>query len=537
MNASQKVLHIILAVMASTSLCFCSASSFYITRDGAGNKNGSSLANAAACDSNPGVAQAMCAAFNNPADWGNGSNQIGPGTTVYVGGDGVPITASSGASSYFAFQGSGSNGNSIEFYLQTTVSAPYWCCSLSGGAININNQSYILIDGGGTPCGWNTATNTSEGTCAGAIQATSNGDGLTTQNDTTGIYDTSCNNVEIRNIGVYNLYVKSNLNVAPTSNAISIFVADVGTASNCSIHDNDLHDNDQLIVLSPGGSNDGPFNIYNNNLYNMNQGIIDYSAAPVTISVFNIYGNHIHDMGLWDTNGLGDPYHHDGIYLTNPNGPQTITSLNVYNNVFDGTAQQAGSPGATSWFYLDGNDTITKGYLYNNVILETTQPSNTSTGDPMINWGMNGGTVYVYNNTFICSNTNGNPGGLEIDQHSGTTHASVFNNLIVNCGRFVNLTGSPATNNPPTTGYDYNVYTTASNGNMWSPPNGCCVGSLAEWQTAINADSHALATSGSAGLGGPYENGPQSPLSGIVPQSSSIAKGRALISRRWELRC
>ncbi|MGB7131401.1 MAG: hypothetical protein WBD59_11365, partial [Candidatus Sulfotelmatobacter sp.] len=290
---------------------------------------------------------------------------------------------------------------------------------------------------------------------------------------------------------------------------------------------------DQLIVMSPNGSTGGPISIYNNELYNMNQGIIDYSAASITIGTFNIYGNHIHDMSLWDVNGLGYPYHHDGIYLTNPNGPQTITDLNVYNNIFDGEAQGVdGGPTnqncATSWFFLDGNDKITAGYFYNNVVMSTTACTSTGGGNPLLGWEVASGTFYIYNNTFACASQNAPPGGMMIGE-SGTTTSNVnaFNNLIVNCGTMDYMDGSAGPSNPPSTGFDYNVYATAASGgsaNLFSY-HACCVATLAAWQSVMGQDSHAHYTSGSANLGGSYENGPLSPLAGIVPLSNSVAKG------------
>jgi hypothetical protein len=518
-KTAPQFLHIVIILLIFTSFGFCSASSFYITRDGAGSNNGSSLANAAACDATPGAAQSSCAAFNNSANWGSGSNQIGPGTTVYVGGDGVAIAATAGASSYFKFQSGGSPGNAIVFYLQTALVAPYWCCSLNGGAINIGGNSYVTIDGGGTPCGWNTATNASEGTCVGSIQATANGDSLSYQNETTGIWMSSCNAVEIRNLGIYNLYVKTNQSMAPVSDSISIFCD--GSGNGFSVHDNDLHDNYQQLTWAPtSGTNSARW--YNNNVYNMNQGYIEYANSAATISSFIVYGNHIHDMGLWDVNSVS--YHHDGMYFTYPNGPQTITMLQVYNNVYDGTAQQSGNCGATSWFFMDGNDTVTNGYLWNNIVLETTQPSNNCPGDPMFNLGVNAGTINLWNNTFVCSSAGGNPGGFEIDQHSGSTTANVYNNLVVNCGRFTNLAASPGGANPPNTGYDHNVYANSNGNNGWDYHSDI-VSSFSAWKSALGQDANAIFINGSASLGGSYENGSQSPISGVIPQSGSSAIG------------
>jgi hypothetical protein len=225
-------------------------------------------------------------------------------------------------------------------------------------------------------------------------------------------------------------------------------------------------------------------------------------------------------------------YHHYGIYLTYPNGAQTITTLNVYDNIWDGQAQGVNGGTATyncatSQFFMDGNDNITAGYFYNNVVMSTTACTTTGGGDPLINWGINGGTIYVYNNTFVCAATNDPPGGMEMDEHSGSTTANFFNNLIVNCGRNINMAAVPGAYSPPTTGFDYNVYAQMNNGNMWNY-HGCCQNPFSAWQSAIqgavvSSESHSTYTSGSPGLGGSFENGSQSPISGIVPQSGSVA--------------
>lgn len=516
---------LLVIVLALSSYSLASAAAVYITRDGAGSKNGTTLGNAGACDATANTPQSTCAYFNNSANWGSGSTQIGAGTAVHLGDDAVTITATAGASSYLQFQAGGSSGSVIELLINTTLSAPYWCCQLGNGAIDLAGHSYVLVDGG-TPCGWNVATNASEGSCVGSIIATANGDGLTYQQESTAISSNSCNNVEIRNLGIYNIYVKSNPAVGGPSNSLDIYCN--GNSSTFSIHDNAIHDEQTAFGVVPSSGTNSGWLVYNNDLYHMNWGIVVAAGGSSTISGFHITGNHLHDMDNWDTNS--GSYHHDGIYPFGNANTNTLADFEVVNNIFDGKCQATGLPGCTSWLFMDASDQCTSCYFVNNVVLQTTAPSGTSTGDPLFNLGMNGGVANVYNNTFVCSTTNGNPGGFELDQHAGSTSANVFNNLVVNCGRFTNLAAHPATHSPPTTGYDYNVYATASNGNMWDPPQGCCDATLSAWQGhlasyAASSDTNAVYASGSAGLGGSYENGAQSPLSGLVPQSGSVAKG------------
>jgi trimeric autotransporter adhesin len=69
---------------------------------------------------------------------------------------------------------SGTSGSRINVIFDTGASITRGVCD-SSYCFNFNGQSYITLSGGSQPCGWNTATNTSEGTCNGFIEATANG--------------------------------------------------------------------------------------------------------------------------------------------------------------------------------------------------------------------------------------------------------------------------------------------------------------------------------------------------------------------------
>src|SRR5271170_1636186 len=99
--------------------------------------------------------------------WFSVSGHYTAGDTVYLCGT---IT------SELTVGNSGSSANPINVIFDTGagITVPYCdtnACFAFGG------NTYVTLNGG-TPCGWNTKTNTSEGTCNGIIQATANGSNL-----------------------------------------------------------------------------------------------------------------------------------------------------------------------------------------------------------------------------------------------------------------------------------------------------------------------------------------------------------------------
>lgn len=182
--------------------------------------------------------------FNTPGNWASPkqAGKIGPGDTVHVCGE---LTGAANAS-ILTFQGSGTSGNPITLKFETGagLSAPYCASWVSGaGCITMSNsrtpRSYLIVDGG-TPCGWNTATNTTEGTCNGYIVNTDNGSGLTYNNYSSGIEMDTCTNCEVKNMAIYNIVQTSAGNCtglnAQQQSCINF------SGSNNSIHDSTFHD-------------------------------------------------------------------------------------------------------------------------------------------------------------------------------------------------------------------------------------------------------------------------------------------------------
>ena len=127
--------------------------------------------------------------FNSSGNWGLRANQIGPGTTVHLCGT---FTAEPGSSGYLTFQGSGSEGSpvTLRFESGALLQCAYWG---PNGAIFSSGRSYLVVDGGAN----------------GVIQATDNGTSLGNQRDGKGVFLTMCDNCEVKNLSIANIYVHS----------------------------------------------------------------------------------------------------------------------------------------------------------------------------------------------------------------------------------------------------------------------------------------------------------------------------------------
>jgi len=133
---------LLLALPASASL-----TNVYIAQSSAGSADGTSCANAYAVTF-----------FNTSGNWGSGSSQIGPGTTVHLCGT---FTFSAGATA-LTFNGSGTSGNPITLLWESgaVLQAPYFSAATFG--INGNGASYVVINGGTNGVIQNTANGTSQ---------------------------------------------------------------------------------------------------------------------------------------------------------------------------------------------------------------------------------------------------------------------------------------------------------------------------------------------------------------------------------------
>jgi len=390
-----------LAIMAlGCRIASASAANIYIAQNAAGTANGSTCANAYAV-----------AFFNTAANWGSGSTQIGPGTTVHVCGT---LTASAGASGYLTFQGSGVSGSPVTLKLEAgaIVQAPYWGAN---GAIYASGKSYITIDGGTNGLIQATLNGTSGGTCPGGACQYQQGIGEA-------IYLTGCNTVEIKNLTIGDLYDHTSISdtIDPGLHnpwGIGLWGGD----SNITVDNNTIHDvNWAVFVETSSGSPLSNLDFHSNQIYNVSLGIGggDGSASATITGPVNIYNNVIHDMAKWDANG--DVNHHDAVYIWLTNSSSSFTGpYNVYNNQIYNLGTTCSTP---IYFDSGASTTYPAASAFNNVIDAGT------CGDGA--FYDKSGKMHLYNNTILVGTINSQGGSSPVqmleNNISGATEGLLF---------------------------------------------------------------------------------------------------------------
>jgi hypothetical protein len=311
---------------------------------------------------------------------------------------------------------SGSSGNPITVYFESgaNFTAPTWGStyeSQGGGAITINSQNYITIDGGSN----------------GLIQTTANGTTLANQTNSTGVGAISCSYFFVKNLTVGPMY-----NRTSTSDELAggVGVQDEPlipgsyftgyTVSNCVIHDCASGIDTSYTA---GCSN---ITYVGNTIYRCNWGggCGDRSTNATLVNVLVAY-NNVYDFSNWD-DPIGDNYHHNGFYFWADTGAPA--------GRLNGVTYEANTIGpnfgvnATSGMWVDGYSTNV--LMYNNLIICNTNdaPNN----------GMLQITAFgsVLNNTFI-------GGGAGYAVSAGITNYTtiVKGNLSEYCLPFVNNYG------------------------------------------------------------------------------------------------
>lgn len=418
-----------------------SANDIYIAQNALGNGSGSDCADAKSYTF-----------FNTSSNWGTGTGQIGPGTTVHVCGT---FTGSAGGT-MLKFQGSGTSANPITLYGEpgATFTAPYWSGdTVAGGAINTNGYSYLTINGG-PDCGWSFKP-IGLTPCNMTIINTQNGTGLPYAAASVGIVvGQGSTHVEIKNTDIHNIYVHeagSSDDAANYTNQIAIFMAWQGAGtSNITIDHNVIHDGGWLINAGVDNIFIGP----GNEIYNADH---DIASAPIHGYIF---GNHFHDWANW--NGFGA--HHDGFHcFAGSTGAGISQVLYVYNNQFDG---DPGPSGLTGFVYLEGSGSPTTCmlpsatgiYVFNNVsilgnnvdapfslngnsggrMMNTYVVNNTAIGNQPTNPTSEGNYLFEYATPTFTNNTSGGLSILVADRSNDLWTGAPDNNFYENC-----VTGEP----------------------------------------------------------------------------------------------
>ncbi len=452
-----------IVVFVLSVVSFCSAD-IYVAQNASGADTGASCGNAHSA-----------AWFNTAGNWGSGGNQIGPGTTVRVCGN---------MTTALTFQSSGTAGNPITLFFEPGASMT---TSVWRTAITMNNKSYVVVDGG-VPCG------PSGGSCNGYISNTNNSTSGS-HSPSNGISARSCNNCEIRNIGIYNIYVHtgSGSEVDQTQvNCINF------NGNNISIHDSTMHDAGWCLLESSQNPNDSNINIYNNNIHHVDHGwaltLYGNSSLPgPNAGPFYFHDNHLHDYANWDTSS--NSYHHDGIhcYATpsgNTSGAHHVGTW-IYNNLFDGDPGQnlTGHIFMEPGVQTDGSatpcaDPTSLEYYFGNILII---PPGRSDQNGIINLGAHSSAqplqkVVFYNNTIISNDTNTGQGtvGLNfMNVITGSAGVQFKNNIVGGANYLLGGVQSGST--------DYNGYINCISYNCWNGTS-----NFATWRSNCNCDGHSV---------------------------------------------
>ena len=443
-----------------------SLTSVYIGQSAAGSGAGTSCAT-----------QKAATFFNSSSNWGAGSTQIGPGTTVNLCG-----TITTALTAY----GSGTAGNTITIQWQAGASLAV-CSTIA--ALQIPNLSYLTIDLGG---------NTS------AISCANNGDGLATQNIVCGISANSSlicgstginwmKHVEIRNGTIGPLYQ----HVTGTNSGVGSWGISLYGGTNNYFHNLSFNNMERGIQFELGNS------IGNSS---GNEVSFNTTDAAGTVGDFMYYADSdggtytdtnglLHDNNLtfgyhWDT-GAADSVHMESFHIFQYCGAganDKINNLYIYNNYIHGefygdiTAAIFISCGATG---ANANSTLSV-YIFNNLIAAGS--GTTGPGNGFIYEQDYYHTVSVYNNTIdgyqnnlsygTCMGFEGNPG----------TTINLDNNVCMNTkGNIVNDNPTGPTLAAATNDY-YNYGTTQW---YWRSVNEV---TLANWQSATSTDAGSFTT-------------------------------------------
>jgi hypothetical protein len=472
-----------LLFVSATPHAFASAAHVYIASAPAGAADGSSCANPRSVPF-----------FNAYTNWGLGSTQIGPGTTVHLCG---VFNAPAGSSGYLAFQGGGLPGSPITLVAEpgAILQAPYWG---EDGAITVNQLSYVVLDGRG----------------AGKIRATANGTQLANQGGvcggnfcSLGIFLLGCNNCAVKNWTIENLYV----NVPPNDESLA------GQASggilfnggdNAVISGNTVHDAKWCITYGffPDRRTSN-VEISGNNSYHCDHGIfVSSDNSGAVLNNLYVHDNLVHDGANWDDNA--NENHHDGIHISTSQVNTTIDTFQVYNNHIYGDW----GANCNAFIYLSaGTDQgfeIRNAKVFNNLLVNNSTVN--FCGNGMIqDYGTE--NALIANNTMIGSSPSAGQ-ALILEEDAGF-HTVVRNNIMMNFRSGIYV--AQGYNFPIS---DYNVFSNVTDvAFVWG--TACCT-FLTEWQGQTGSpDTHS-------GMGNPNLSATYIPQAG----GSAVARGTNLSS-------
>lgn len=346
--------------------------------------------------------------FNNASNWTSGTptgNQIGPGTVVKACGTFSVSVSGIG----FQFQGSGTPGNVIELLFDP---AAVITSGAMGAGIDLNSNSYILLDGG-VACGKGTSCSSLQSGTA-TIENTANGTGLANQVSSFLIhagynngspYGTCGSDIEVRNFLLLNDYVRNGSvdNSTPLENYYPGNTQFAGCGPNILEHDMTATNGHTCFgALSNAPLSNANYQIYNNVCIGAVWGVNVNSGAGVLVNSY-IYNNDINIGTTWQNTGDAGPFHLDPIIVYGQSSSIYPSYVYIYNNYIHGVLSNGQSNACpTGLIFLDQN--VDHVYAFNNT-LEIDGITYGCNGD--IALGPANTNNFFYNNTIVgSSNSN-----------------------------------------------------------------------------------------------------------------------------------
>ena len=504
--------------MVAVSPAFGSATNIYITQTGAASGN---------CTANVQTPDF----FNNAANWGSGSAQIGPGTTVLICGT---FGIQQGASGLIV-NGSGTSANPIVITFDTNAilqsnafggfGSPY-----QAGMV-INGYNYVTVDGHGTGTIQNTLNGTSGQSCLGGT--------CSVQQSSIGVYIHNTTGVEIKNLIIRNIYMNMNAEQNGGQSGAAWESADIyadGPNASLNIDGNTFNDAHVGVWLSfDNGATSA--NIFNNDIAHHAWHISAANGSSCSSSAtINIYGNDISNWNDWNAGGSAS-YHTDGIIEYTRSTGCTAPTFNpqIYNNFFHGDLD-GGTGSGTAHIYCSNdtggstsfpNSTCT---VFNNVIDESAGGNSNCAAAV---WVAGRGAQF-YNNTIIAplSCSKGSSYGFAF---GASTQAILRNNILVNFAHFYGDPGPYGDLATEISASNNNIfYNCTGSGSCWSFGQGNW-STLASWITSSSYDANSSTSNPLLSAG--YTLGASSPAIGsgvdldtilnLAPCCSSITMAQA----------
>jgi hypothetical protein len=318
--------------------------------------------------------------LNQSYNWGDGTGKVGSGDTVHLCGS---------FTSTLSVAGSGSAGSPVKILFEdgAKFSKAYWGTG-NRAAIYMSGKSNIIIDGG---------TN-------GVIECTDNGTKGSYGNQQSAsavTMNSTNNNIEIKNLKIRNLYVRTANSLDFTDAARYSIGIQSGGGNNLSVHDCTLTYIPYFFYFAFPTGTSSNWQFYNNKITHGHTGFVFADGASGAIlHDIELFNNTINLGEHWSFSDNSDRWHAEIIHTwTMQGGGSRIYDFKIYNNTFGPqTPMKASQSATTAWLsFTDNTDEL---LIYNNLFIS--DPGYYPT-DGIIQLNDGGQTMSghkVYNNVF-----------------------------------------------------------------------------------------------------------------------------------------